>query len=544
MRTMASETGVVYAFGDYRVDTARFEISHGNRLLPVEPQVLGLLIMLIENRDHVVTREDLLDKIWSGRVVSDTTLSSRIKTARQLIGDDGTSQRYIKTLHGRGFRFVGDVKAVAGGKAAPAEGERPVTHYAKSGDVHVAYQLFGSGPVNLVLAPGFVSHIENYWDYPPWAAALKRLGQMARVVIFDKRGTGLSDSVTSLPGMDQRMDDLRAVMDAVGFETAFVMGISEGGSLAALFSAHHPARCDGLILYGAFAQFKHWYADEASLQKLFDYVERDWGSGNSLPGFAPSFADDPELKRWWGKFERLGATPGAVISLMRMNSQIDISDVVASIRVPTLVLHRSHDVLIDVEAGRFLASRIPGAQYVELAGVDHLPFVNASQILDAVEPFLGRDDRLEKSDRVVATILQIQPVAPAQSGLLAAATEEELRRYRAARVSSAATGVTATFDGPARALACAISVSRLLRQRGIGHRIGVHTGEISLDATAPGGPAMAISADVAAHAAENEILASRTVHDLVAGSGIVLVNRGEYPLPSIRQAWHLYRVAA
>jgi pimeloyl-ACP methyl ester carboxylesterase len=530
-----------YRFGEFCIDTARFEIACGGRALPVEPQVLELLIVLIENRDQVVTREELLEKVWSGRVVSDTTLSSRVKTARQLIGDDGTRQRYIRTVHGRGFRFVGAVEEQERAEAASprvAAGDRPTTRYAKSGDVHVAYQCFGSGPVNLVLAPGFVSHIENYWDNPRWGAWLARLGELARVAIFDKRGTGLSDQVASLPGMDERMDDLRAVMDAVGFETAFVMGISEGGSLAALFTAHHQARCDGLILYGAFAQFKHWFADQASLQKLFDYAESEWGSGKSLPQFAPSVADDPELMRWWGKFERLGATPGAVISLMKMNSRIDISDVLPAIRVPTLVIHRTDDVLIDVEAGRSLAAHIPGAQYVELPGVDHLPFVgNAERVLEAVEGFLSGPRTRERSSRVVTTILLLR-----LSGQPPTEVEQLLCRYRATRLSVLPATVTATFDGPARALECAASVSRLLRQRAVDHRIGIHTGEINLEAAALEGPAMDIAADVAGHAQSAEVLVSRTVNDLVAGSDIALRDRGEFRLPSIGQHWHLFRV--
>jgi pimeloyl-ACP methyl ester carboxylesterase len=543
---------VIYSFDDYRIDTARFEIAHGGQVLAVEPQVLELLIMLIDNREHVVSRDELLEKIWKGRVVSDTTLSSRIKTARQVIGDDGTRQDYIKTIHGRGFRFVGTIEVDstrpprATERANHAAGDRPATHYARSGDVHVAYQIFGQGPVNLVLAPGFVSHIENYWDSPEFGHWLNRLGGLARVAMFDKRGTGLSDSVSSLPGMDERMDDLRAVMDAVGFDTAFIMGISEGGSLAALFAAHHPGRCDGLILYGSFAQFKHWFPDEASLQTLFDYIENDWGSGKSLPQFAPTVADDPEFTRWWGKFERLGATPGACISLMRMNSQIDISEVLPAIQIPTLVIHRSEDILIDIEAGRQLAAHIPGAHYVELPGRDHLPWVgNADRIVDAIESFLGDAKRREKSNRVVATILFVQAGSQSAARITDAgesAIDRELRRFRATRVSSQPAGVAATFDGPARAMECAVSVSRSLRQLGLDHRIGVHTGEISLDPEVLEGTARNISCDVANHARDNEILASRTVHDLVAGSGIALEDRGAFPLPSINQTWHLFRV--
>jgi pimeloyl-ACP methyl ester carboxylesterase len=547
---------VIYTFGDCRIDTSRFEISRGGRALPVEPQVLELLIALIDNRDHVVQRDELLERVWKGRIVSDTTLSSRVKTARQIIGDDGSRQEYIKTIHGRGFRFVGTVEVET---RAPAETEkepprptavdRPPTRYARSGDIHVAYHLFGSGPVNLILCPGFVSHIDNYWDNPPLNRWLGQLGGLARVAIFDKRGTGLSDRVSTLPGMDERMDDVRAVMDAVGFDTAFVMGISEGGSLAALFAAHHPTRSDGLILYGSFAQFKHWFPDEASLQALFDYIETDWGTGKSLPNFGPSVADDPEAVRWWGKFERLGATPGAAIALMKMNSQIDIFDVLPSIRVPTLVLHPAQDVVIDVEAGHELAEHIPGARYVELPGSDHLPWTGekAEMIIDAIRHFLEQPAKREKPSRVLATILLVQPAIPSAAGMAdveASRIKEELQRFRPTRIASQLGGIAATFDGPGRALECAISVSSLLRRAGADHRIGIHTGEVSFDAPTLEGAAVDIAADVANHAGKNEVLASRTVNDLVAGSTIALEDRGEFRLPSIEQGWHLFRVLA
>ena len=548
-----AENTVIYTFADYRIDTSRFEMARGTAILSVEPQVLELLIFLIDNRDHVVSRDDLLGTIWKGRVVSDTTLSSRIKSARQVIGDDGTRQQYIKTIHGRGFRFVGKVDAHE--QARPATQperpkasvvERPATHYARSDHTHIAYHLFGTGPVNLVLAPGFVSHIDNYWDDPHLAGWLSRLAGMARVAMFDKRGTGMSDRVMSLPDMDERMDDVRAVMDAVGFDTAFIMGISEGGSLATLFTAHHPARCDGLILYGSFARFSYWFADQAFLQKLFDYIESDWGSGKSLPQFAPSMTNDAAFLKWWGKFERLGATPGAATALMKMNSAIDISDVLPSIHVPALVIHRSNDVLIDVEGGRHLAARIPGAQYVELPGKDHLPWVgeNSDEIIDVVERFLGRPERRNVASRVLATIVSIQLDATAAAGFADAQSPplvQELNRFRATRVVSRPLVVTATFDGPARALECAVSASRVLRQRGIEHRIGVHTGEIDLEGSVLEGTALEIASDVARQASRNEVLVSRTVHDLVAGSGIALEDLGEFAVPAIKQKWRLFR---
>ena len=225
----------------------------------------------------------------------------------------------------------------------------PITQYAKAGGVHVAYQVVGDGPIDFVMVPGFVSHIENYWDEPSFSRWLQRLAGFSRLVIFDKRGTGLSDKVSDLPSLDERMDDVRAVMDAVGIESAAVMGISEGGSLASLFAATHPERCQALVLYGAFAKFEHWCTDE-ELENLIEYMDTAWGTGGSLPFFAPTRQDDEAFKLWWGKFERLGASPSAAINLMRMNKLIDVTGILPSIRVPTLVVHRVGDVTIDIQA--------------------------------------------------------------------------------------------------------------------------------------------------------------------------------------------------
>jgi len=226
---------------------------------------------------------------------------------------------------------------------------QPATRYAKSGDIRIAYQVFGEGPVNVVIAPPFVSSIEAYWDEPNAARWLLRLGSYARVVMLDKRGTGMSDAVTELPDLDERIDDIRAAMDAAGMERAAMVGMSEGGPVAALFAATYPQRCRALILYGAFAQFSSWIPTEAAFADFLDYIDKAWGTGGSMPVFAPSRANDPAYRRWWGRFERLGASPAAATALMRMNSKIDIRGILPTIRVPTLVIHRTGDATIDVE---------------------------------------------------------------------------------------------------------------------------------------------------------------------------------------------------
>jgi pimeloyl-ACP methyl ester carboxylesterase len=284
---------------------------------------------------------------------------------------------------------------------------QPDTRYAKSGDVHIAYQVFGEGPINLVLAPFFVSNVEHFWDEPDISRWLLRLASFARVVMFDKRGTGMSDRVAEMPGLDQRMDDLRAVMEAAGMEQAAILGLSEGGTLAALFAATYPNRCRGLILCGAFARFSSWFPTEEAFAQFLGYIDTAWGSGGGLPFYIPSRVNDPAFQRWFARFERLGASPAAVASYMRMNSQIDISDIVPTIRVPTLVIHRTQDVTINVEAGRYLAEHIPGARYLELPGIDHPPMIgdNANEIADAIQEFLTGARAPVEVDRVLATVL-------------------------------------------------------------------------------------------------------------------------------------------
>ncbi len=284
---------------------------------------------------------------------------------------------------------------------------QPVTHYAKSGEIHIAYQKFGDGLIDLVIVPGFVSNVENYWDQPDLARFLTRAARYARVVTFDKRGTGMSDRVAELPGLDQRMDDLRAVMDAAGMDQAALLGISEGASLSVMFAATYPARCRALALYGSFSRFSDWFPTPEALAAFFEYVQTAWGTGKSVTRFAPSRARDAAFQQWWGRNERLGASPSAVTALMQMNSQIDVTGILPSVRAPTLVIHRTEDRTVNVAGGRDMAARIPGARLLELPGIDHFFYVgeNADAIADAIEEFLTGSRAPVPVDRVLATVL-------------------------------------------------------------------------------------------------------------------------------------------
>jgi class 3 adenylate cyclase len=433
----------------------------------------------------------------------------------------------------------------------------PETRYAKSGDIHIAYQVFGDGTVNLVFCPGFVSHLENHWEEPSFARWLRGLGNFARVVMFDKRGTGLSDRLAELPGMDERIEDVRAVMDAVGMDRGAILGVSEGGSLACFFAATHPQRCQALVLYGAFAQFSSWFPTAESLEQFIGYIDTRWGSGATLPSFAPSMADDPGFRRWWGRFERLGASPAAAMALMRVNSEIDILDILPSIHLPTLVIHREGDLAVDVAGGRALAAHIPGARLVEVPGIDHLPWVgaNSDEIIEVIEEFLTGSRSAPDLDRVLATVLFTDIVGSTERAaalgdqgwrnLLNAhdrAVRQELARFRGREVKALGDGFLATFDGPARAIRCGIAVRAALRRLGLAVRIGIHTGEVELVDREVRGIAVHIASRVADVAGPGEIMVSRTVKDLVAGSGLILEPAGTHALKGVADSWQLYRV--
>jgi pimeloyl-ACP methyl ester carboxylesterase len=434
---------------------------------------------------------------------------------------------------------------------------QPVTRYAKSGDVHIAYQVFGEGPLNLVLAPPFVSNIENYWDEPDFSRWLLRLASYARVVMLDKRGTGMSDRVSELPGLDERIDDLRAVMDAAGMEQAALLGMSEGGPLTALFAATYPERCRALVLYGTFARFASWLPTEEALAEFLGYIDQAWGTGGSLPLFAPTRANDPSFQRWWGRFERLGASPAAASALMRMNSQIDISGILPTIRVPTLVIHRTEDVTINVEGGRYLAEHIPGARYLELPGTDHIPFVgdNAGEIADAIEEFLTGARAPVTVDRVLATVLFTDIVGSTEKAAALgdrrwrdlldnhhATIRRNLARFRGHEIKTTGDGILATFDGPARGVRCACAIADEIRPLGIEVRAGLHTGECEMIDDDVGGIAVHIGARVASLAGAGEVLVSSTVKDLVAGSGLRFGDRGSRSLKGVPGEWRIFAV--
>jgi class 3 adenylate cyclase len=432
-----------------------------------------------------------------------------------------------------------------------------VTRYAKSGDLQVAFQAFGTGSVDLVVVPGFISNLEETWDNPSNAYWMERLGRFARVIAFDKRGTGLSDRVGGLPTLDERMDDARAVMDAAGSERAALLGISEGGSLAALFAATYPDRCTSLILYGAFAQFAAWYPTPEKLAAFYEYARERWGTGASLRRYAPSRAEDANFESMWARHERLGASPTAAVALMEMNSQIDITGILSAIHVPTLVLHRTHDPAVSIEGGRSLARGIPNARLVELDGADHLPYVgNTDRIVDEIQEFITGSRAAIEPDRVLATVMFTDIVESTKRAselgdrrwraLLEQhdrLVRQEISRSRGREVKTLGDGFLATFDGPARAVRCAAAIAEAVRPLEIQVRSGLHTGEIDVLPHDISGIAVNIAARIVSLAQGGQVLVSSTVRDLVAGSGLRFIDQGARALKGIPDELRVFSVA-
>ena len=428
----------------------------------------------------------------------------------------------------------------------------PQTRYARSGGVNLAYQVLGDGPVDLVYVPGWVSHVELGWEDADLAHGLGRLASFARLILFDKRGTGMSDRVPvdELPTLEQRMDDVRAVMDEVGSERAALFGTSEGGGMSALFAATYPERTVALCTFGIFARRiwdrdYPWAPTPAEREHTYEIVERDWATGLDASDLAPSL--DPARLEALGTYVRRSASPGAGLALLKMNTQIDIRDILPVIQVPTLVMHRSGDLDAKVEEGRWIAEQIAGARYVEMPGTDHLWWTqDCDNVVDEIQGFLTGVRPVPEPDRVLTTVLFTDIVGSTEQAaelgdrrwtdLLEqhhTAVRNELARFRGREIDTAGDGFLATFDGPARAIRCATAVRDRVRDLGLELRAGVHTGECELHGDSVSGIAVHIGARIASEAGPGDVFVSATVHDLVAGSGIRFEDRGEHELKGL-----------
>lgn len=440
----------------------------------------------------------------------------------------------------------------------------PRTQYARSGKVNIAYQVIGDGPFDLIFVPGWVSNIELAWDEPEYARFLRRLASFSRLIVFDKRGTGLSDRVAddALPTLEQRIDDLCVVLDAVGSERAALFGFSEGGSMSMLYAATWPSRTLALATFGSFAK-RIWSLDypwaptpEARAREYAE-VEREWGNLMDIAHYIPSKMHDRAYAEQLAAYMRRSASPSAAVTLLRMNTQIDVERILPAIHVPTLVMHRTGDLDVRVDEGRWLAARIAGSRFAELSGADHLPWVgNQDEVLDLVQEFLTGARPAHRSDRVLATVLFTDIVDStahvARDGdrawrdVLArhdSVVRRQLDAFRGREINTTGDGFLAVFDGPARAVRCALAIVEATRGLGIEIRAGLHTGEIELDGDSVTGIGVHIGARVAALARGGETLVSRTVKDLVSGSGLRFEDRGSHLLKGVPDAWQLYAAA-
>lgn len=445
--------------------------------------------------------------------------------------------------------------------------DAPEVRYAKSGDVNIAYSVVGDGPFDLVFVVGSVfTAVEYAWEGPP-AEFFSKLASFSRLIVFDKRGTGLSDRVADFASSAVRMDDIRAVMDAVGSKRAAVMGVSEGGPMAVLFAATYPERTPALILYGTGASYRSaddypWAPTPERLERAAVEREQRWGDADyheaMIRNFAPSIADDPEVRRWWSRYSRTSASPRDAAHLMRMNGSIDVRHVLPTLQAPTLVLHWRDEKVFELAEAEYLAEHIPGAELVVLDGPDHAWFVKPEPIVREIERFLtgiwnrGEWDAVEP-DRVLATILFTDIVgSTAKAAQLGDArwrellkqhhsvVRRQLARFQGREIDTAGDGFFATFDGPARAIRCATAISDTVGDLGLAVRAGLHTGECELVEGKIGGIAVHIGARVAARADPGEVLVSSTVRDLVAGSGLTFADRGSAELKGVPGEWRLF----
>jgi pimeloyl-ACP methyl ester carboxylesterase len=437
----------------------------------------------------------------------------------------------------------------------------PDTLYAKSGDLSIAYQVVGGGNIDLVFVMGWVSNVEYFWQEPSMSRFLARLSSFSRLILFDKRGTGLSDKTKNLPTLEERMDDLRAVMDAVGSQKAAILGVSEGGSLCALFAATYPKRTRAMIMYGAYAK-RVWsvdypWAPTPEQRKVFyDSINQGWGGVVDLEVLAPSVMNDERFKKWWASYLRHSASPADALALAKMNTEIDIRNVLPAIHVPTLIIHRTGDRDSSVEESKFISHEIPNARFLELPGADHMPWVGDSEkLLNEIEIFLTGQLNPVEPDRVLATCLFTDIVGSTEKAqslgderwrnLLEAHNNQvrnQIIRNKGREIKTTGDGFLITFDGPARAVHCACTIRDEVHHLGLEVRAGLHTGECEIIGDDISGIAVHIAARVMSKALPGEVLATSTIKDLVSGSGIQFERKGLFSLKGISREWEIYEV--
>lgn len=437
----------------------------------------------------------------------------------------------------------------------------PSTKYAKHGGVHVAYQTLGSADRDLVYLAGFFSHIELQWENERYRRFLNRLASFTRLITLDMRGTGLSDRADHLPLLEDQMDDMTSVLDRVGSNRTALFGASQAGPMAILYAASFPQRVDALILYAVYASSQRredypWGRDREWNERYLDQLDYQWGQGSFLEQMAPSLVGDEAFEEWWGRLERYSSSPGSAMEYATAHREDDVRDLLSAVAVPTLVIQRADDTYRGAGQGRYIADGIPDAQYVEIQGRDHLPYVgDQDAIIDEVQEFLTGVRSGPESNRILATVLFTDIVDSTQRAaelgdsrwheLLERHNQivaTELAKHRGELVDTAGDGMMAIFDGPARAVRCALGIGEAIDVLGLHIRAGLHTGEVDMGPTGVAGMGVHIGARVAGLAQADEVLVSRTVKDLVAGSRIEFIDRGLHELKGVPDKWHLFSV--
>ncbi len=549
-----------FSFEGFQLDLGTGRLSGDAGPIALAPKALAVLEYLAARPGQLVSKDELLSALWPGVFLGDSALKVCVSEIRRALGDDARSPRIIETAHRRGYRFIAPVTDAPPAIVSPVASSYPPSttlpvHYARSGDVNVAYQVLGSGPIDLVFVMGWVSHLEYYWNEPSFARFLRRLAGFSRLILFDKRGTGLSDRVAYLPTLEERMDDVRAVLNAVGSRRAVLLGVSEGGPMCSLFAATHPDKTEALIMVGTYARRLRapdypWAPTQEERDAFCREILERWGGPVGIEARAPSVAADRAFRDWWAAFLRMGASPAAAVALTKMNAQIDVRHVLPTIRVPTLVMHRVGDRCLAVEEGRYVAGLIPGAQFVELPGDDHLPFVGDQDgLLDQIERFLTETRTRSEARQVLATILcvaihgtALQAEPAAEVDRLQAIVAEETQRFNGTDTQRDGGRIFATFDGPARAIRCGQTIVTRGEREGLRLGVGLHTGECDRLEGPGHGLVGALAARVASLGQPGDVLVSRTVVDLVAGSGLEFADRGMHALADGQKSRRVFAV--
>lgn len=569
---MANDDKSILEFDQFTVIPAERQFIDAGRCVPLPPKAFDTLVLLLRNSGRVLSKDEIMRAVWSDSFVEENNLAQNISLLRRILGETKEA-KFIETVPKFGYRFVRKVSETGDAKIQPSRegsvGEAaspgdtalrktdlrnlPETKYAQNGDVNIAYQIVGDGPVDIVFVMGWISHLEFFWKHHLFASFLHRLASFSRLILFDKRGTGLSDRVplNELPTLEQRMEDVHAVMDAAGSERAFLFGVSEGGPMCALFAATYPERTAGLMMFGTYAKRIRdedypWAPETEERNKFFEVVRRDWGKPVGIEERAPSMAKDPEFRDWWAAYLRMGASPGAAVALTKMNAEIDVRNVLPLVRVPTLVMHRKDDICLRIDEGRYVASQIPGSTFVEFEGNDHLPFVGDHEsVINAVAGFMAENIRQDIPERVLATVMTVS-IAPkeGEGGNLRQQIARDVSLFRGNAIDAGPDLIAATFDGPARAIRCGLVIAGDARRFGEAVRIGLHTGECDVVDGRFGGVAVDLSGHIANLADEAEVVVSRTVKDLVAGSGITFEEIGLRSFDTIEGEWRLFRVVS